>query len=1076
MLTIKAYPTGIPDTPYLATVEVPRLTHDGKSGQNDSELTTVVLLDASGSMGQNVGRIVSDYLPNALQKAGYKEDQNIHLVTFSDLARHFIYSLADMRQSKHASEGSTYMSPGIHKLTDILLKPECKKIRLLSISDGELHDQVESMRAATKLATILSDPEANRLISSKALRLFTSSSQPDTRGLSSLLQLDNLSTTDKVGLIDVQASSDRSVIIDILHQMLVDSLGHNSGSLTTDNPVFLRDPWSNPSAEYRLSEGLNTFWFKDLPTNLRFIVNTMDGKDVKNGAVSDRQDMKNVLVDMGETLGFESYDTVLKVVVDRYLQRLRILKVLSTTDAAQEVSNIVQYFSKLETVFERKDAGKDNMLQNNLQSRLAYFRCLVEKKNRSVSMRMAEIANDNKVSQMNSAQQANYLRTVDTSLTGKSLAKRAVKTGLDFDSVAIAEVKAMKLHLSELDGIDDSNHYISFYSQESTLQGIKAVCALVDSQNTIDKMSALEILQLLNIVGIPCIGPIGDFPDPKTYHIDNLLLGSFVSMSDVLMVKEGGQTLRDPYHNEIITNVVPFYDDDLIQQFLMKHAKTLLEYTASLGMRNMIVEVPHTYKYTMVGGLWNMACRLDKEKTAINVDVFTKLVTSYKTAVDHLFDYVQAYIKEPSDEEKKENKSYFIGNNGITNMISPMITIVDEQCRGVSQKMQYMPAILRALYSFETYQVVRKFNKSDDDKVEQRKRMLDNLLGIDFTKYGTPLPPLFTQYTEKIKHYETPHVNDQILDDILNRFPWLSHLATLPKFLLYSFKGEEGKKAILDSPTLTDEEIAEILGLSKPIAGADALDLRTFKLYCVVQSFLFHEKKLRVDSDNHRMMIEDCGNKKRMESMLANYVRIQYQADYQSRLATQHRIEKELLANELVELMLKAGDEATFTQLFRAGLTRNHVTVLISDTYQLGFIKLRDCLFDPTKEVENRKLKLTIFVMGTDSANQLVWNKGNAIRTVPVGMLRDAFTNNGLAEYWDLELYPLYKEKNIYLYRDSDKANRHTHCNSKPSFWAFGYATVGAYFKDITEVERQEYMKVHTHCCGIWDGVLVKPA
>lgn len=62
------------------------------------------------------------------------------------------------------------------------------------------------------------------------------------------------------------------------------------------------------------------------------------------------------------------------------------------------------------------------------------------------------------------------------------------------------------------------------------------------------------------------------------------------------------------------------------------------------------------------------------------------------------------------------------------------------------------------------------------------------------------------------------------------------------------------------------------------------------------------------------------------------------------------------------------------------------------------------------------------------------------------------------------------------MYSEPELANRHSHCNEKPSFWAYGYTTVGKYFADINTQEQEEYMKIHTNCCGIWNGKLVKPA
>ena len=468
-----------------------------------------------------------------------------------------------------------------------------------------------------------------------------------------------------------------------------------------------------------------------------------------------------------------------------------------------------------------------------------------------------------------------------------------------------------------------------------------------------------------------------------------------------------------------------------------------------------------------------MAQRLDHEKTAANIDIFAKLVISYKTAVDGLFDYVMPLIKAQSQAEIDRNASYFIANNGTTNMISPMITIMEDYVTGKNtERVKYIPAILRALFSFEIYQVTRKFNKSDDDKVTQRKQILDNLLGIDLVKYATPLPPMFEEHDDKkhgkLTHHREMHVNENMLDDLIKRFFWVDYVVNLPSFILNSFRGAAGKKAILDTPAITPEKICEIMELK--------CDLKTFKLFCIVQSFLFDSKAERVDNDIHQMLTQDEGNVENMRKMIAEYIEKQYRGDYQSRLNEQHKLERSLLANELVTKMCECEEEKEFLELFRNGLIRNHVSVVISDTYQLGFALLKDMLFDPKANVKLRKLKMTVLVLGVDRNNNTVWNKGNALRAVPVVAMKKAFDDNGLGSFWEQKLYPVFKSKNKYMYRDSDTPNRHSHCNSKAPFWAFGYKTVGAYFKDITEEERQEYMKIHTNCCGIWDGKLVKPA
>lgn len=1168
MATLNVYPTGIPDTPYVVQIafqevqqllsrsppkeeegEVPVVSKDSKTdetvanvGLSSAHVETVILLDVSGSMGQNVTRTVRDYIPNALEKAGYSNTDVFYLITFSSTSSVYKYTLNDFRASHLGCQGSTLMKPGIEEIRKLTISSNNRMIRIITISDGELQDQHETFDAASKLASYMK--ELNFTCASSAMRLFTSSVQPDTRGLSSMLQLDTLSSMNTRTLVDVNANSDRTFIIYSLSELLKDKLGRNRVILTANSPIFLRTPWSSPCSEISLNEGENTFWLTKALTkdDLISIKGTSGGSAGSGGSVgspgAQAEKTIEVFIKAGEQLNYESYNNVLKERIDYFMNRLKILKVLNTPESQVEVKSIVEYFKKLEGSFERQDQSLQGLLKNNLQSRLAFFRGLCQKKSKSVSLRMAEVANDDRVGQMNSAQQADYLRSAGTSANSKSLAKRAIKSGLDFDSIAIAEVRAMAAHIQELAGIDDSTHYLSFYSQETTLQGIKAVCELVDDghhrghglaigqssqsaiqegshegvQDTIDSMSALDILQLLNIVGIPCVGPIGDFPDPKTYHLHEMFLGSFVSMSDVIMVKHGGSTLRDPYSNKEINNVIPFYDDDRIQQFLMKYAKTLLEYTASLGMRNMILDVPHTYKYTIVGGLWNMARRLNEERTEVNVDVFMKLVVSYKTAVDHIFDYVVPLFKEQTPEEKAGNKSFYISNNGTTNMISPMINVCFDVANNSDKdnRFRFMPDVLRALYSFEIYQVIRKFNKSDDDKVEQRKQMLDKLLGVDFSKYGTPLPPMFEEIgrgSKAPKHHEEWHVDDQMLNDLINRFYWLDHIVNLPEFLVNALKGSaegqelpklalalalEGKAAILALPKLSDERIMSVLNLTDHVAPSSQenqflvnerissrkspRDLRTFKLFCIVQAFLFDSKADRVHPEKAQMLIEDCGNRERMEKMLRTYIEKQYRADFQARLAQQNKLEREQIAEELADRMATIDSEKGFIDLFKNGLVRNHVSAVISDSYQLGFTALRDRLFDPNFDVKHRKFKLTVLVMGIDSQGNTVWNKGNALRAMAINALKEGFIKNGLEEYWENTLYPAFKIKNKYMYRNSDKPNRHTHCNSKTSFWAYGFQTVGKYFSEISQAERDEYCKIHTHCCGIWDGKLVKPA
>jgi len=1026
-----------------------------RKSRSNNGLETIVILDVSASMGSAVRLVIREILPRVLEKMGYNDSDTIKLITFSQQSKVTTQTISSLRNSHQSTESCTYMSPAIENLRYIMQTSPNKRFRIISISDGMLHDQNNAVNASTRLAQIVR--ESGYLVGSSAIRLYTSSSEPDTRGLASILQLDTQNTETSItdiNLADYGYSHD--VLADMFVANMSDKLGQ-SVTLTVDGKVLLQMPWSNKSDNLHLATGENTFWLNDdslLSDGAKATLTYNFG--------GDREVVENVEIKVGDRLGFAAYNSVLKDKVNYFMEKLKVLKVVGTETAQSEITQIVSYFEQLEKSFSLSDAKSVDLLKNKgLHSRLAFFRDLAHKKDRSISMRMSEIANDTKVSKLNSAQQASYLRTTNVTSNAKSLAKRALKSGLDFNNVAIKEVKQMKDHLDELMDIDDSDHYTSFYSQETTLGGIHTVCQLVDSNKTIDHVSALEILQLLNIVGVPCVGPVGDFPDPKTYHINDVLLGTCVSMSDIMMVKELGNTLRDPFTDKEIINVIPFFDDDRIQKFLMKYAPTLLEYTASLGMRRLISDVPHTYKYTIVGGLYTIARRLTdspSHRTEGNVDIFMKFIVTYKTAVNGLFDYVVPQIREPSDVEKAGNLSYYISNNGVTNMISPLITIIEEN----GDKIQYIPNILRALFSFEIHQVMRKFHKSDDDGYLKRKAILDKLLGIDLKKYGRPIPGYFEK-EKSPKQYRTPHIDEKLYRQLIDKVFWLTTVSMLPTYIAFALRGEGDK--IINMPEITKATVEKNLGIDFAIDR--------FKLYCIVQSFLYDTKALRIGEGV--MKIEDCGNEERMNKMIGDYIEKQYRADYQSRLSQKLKEEKRILADELVDKLIKSDDYAEYVDLFRNGLERGGVKALIADQYKLGFVELRNQMFDPHIYVPMRREKLRVLVLGCDEDDAVVWNNGNVLRCYSFTTLSEKFEELGLSAEWE-NLKSIYRLKNLHVYRDSNLPNRHSHCNDKPSFYAYGYQTVGAYFADITQEERDAYMAVHTHCCGIWDGKLVKSA
>ena len=413
---------------------------------------------------------------------------------------------------------------------------------------------------------------------------------------------------------------------------------------------------------------------------------------------------------------------------------------------------------------------------------------------------MKSIQNDSKVSTLNSKQQAEYLRALDINdKSGKNLAKRAF-SGINFDEVTKKEVIKMSQNLPKLletldkKNFDDSTLSVSFFSAANTLDGIKTVCELVDDKETFEEITTLDVIRLLNIVGIGCDAQIGNFPDPMTYRIKEIYSGCFVSLSDVLDVTEKKRDLVDFNTKKKIINVIPVFENQDIHKFLLDNCPKLLEYTASIGMRRILADVNYTYDYTILAGMWSLIMKIMKENSEINNNLFCKLVDTYMVASRDHFSYLYPILERQINDNS--NISIFMNNNGVTNMTSPIIHILETY--SPENKKKIIPRILRALYQYETYLVCRKMirsNETGDNKYING--YLEDLLGIDYEKYGLKLGSIFDTPPINPKFCDTYYVNEEKVLDFYKKYFWINYVPFIASYF----------EAFLESKTKDVKEV-----------------------------------------------------------------------------------------------------------------------------------------------------------------------------------------------------------------------------------------------------------------------------
>ena len=981
---------------------------------------TCVIMDRSGSMGPNVKRLVTQILPAVFVKLNYELTNKITLLTFDSFACRFDVEIKDMEKLNIESRGQTYMKQVIDLFAKYLVECPEMPVRLITISDGDLHDQIQTLETATK---VMNTHGHQVVINSQAIRLFTSGQQPDTRGLASMLQFNNSSYVPTLKDISSGLPLDQ-IINEIVDLFRNDHLG-SSSNLTTDIACMASHAWEpiNQST-LKIFSGETILWFTQIPSLVQ-----LNGVPIQY-ELSEKIDVNNV-------------EPFLSPILTDIISRLKILKVVDQPESKAEIARIMNFAEKLSTWTEMIETTvdlQDLLNQRDLTNRLHYFKLLAAKKRKSYLMDLAQIANQDKVSQLSSAQQAEYLRNEQL---GKNLARRALSYGLDFSDIIRTEVRQMRQHIDEIKDIDDSMHPQSFYSCETTLGGIRAVCALVDEGGLLEEMSVTDILQLINIVGVACHGPIGDYPDPMTWRVPRIFSNCFISVSDIMMAKVQSRAQGDlhppGFPTETITNTIPIFPDTRILTFLKTHAPSILEYSASIGMRRVITGIPMTHSYTLCAGIVTLVEMINETKSTVDIETFISLVQTYSSSVGTHFDHILQYLTQDQPQEL----SFYIENNGYTNMMDPLYKLIQ------SGHHRSIPRILRSIYVFEVYQIIKKILKNSPSMTDD---YLTKLLGIDYTLRGVTLTPPF-EADPAPTFCDLAVVDHTCLKTFISAFSHADYIVLLP-LMFKAMLGDHPVQQIKAIPKLTSELIIQEMGLSHP--------LEQYKFYATIQAMLFPNKRTRVGI-NHQMLISDVSVDG--DHLIRETVSKFYRDDFNSKQAKKRATEKKLLVESLVHQLIQSQSIEEYIQLFINGIqsTQPVLTARITNTSSDGYVALKTGLLDTTNSCPHRISKLKILLLGQHNTTS-VWNNGNKL-IEDLSLFEEVFKAYNHQDMWQ-EILDIYKDHGIHTYRLSDKPNRHTHCNSKPSYWALGYGTLEEMIQCISHNAWLEYKEIHNECCG----------
>jgi len=1038
MFSLKTYKT---NEGYLGKIDTTDLESD-----NSVDLHFIVILDQSGSMGNSVPRFTNTILPMILTRLNMTT-ANITLITFSDKSEvytgdKFFFSNLNIR-----CQGCTYMQPAVRnleKLLDNLYQSNSKKhIRLLSVSDGCLHDQNNTLQYASSLFLKVKD---KFIINSQAVRLFTSSSEPDTRGLSSMLQLNTIANPQ---LVDIGATQDVDLIADLISNLFIYDGMNYKINLKSSDMTFRENPWDPKKQSIDLIKGENVFWLDEIPESL--VLENGDGVNVKNKF--------DVRIEKCEDITLDNYRTILDKKIDYFMQKMKVLKVVNTDASKNEMNLIIQYFSEFENYLNSNSLQLDEVDNYTVKNRVRFLKKLIQKRNLSITNKMKEIQNNDKVNQLNSRQLADFLRNVEVTKDGKSLSRRGFAEGIEFDDVARQEVLQMAKHIDELKNINDEHHSISFYSTSTTLEGIRAVCEIAQDPDMLNNISAIDIIKLLNIVGVGCDSEVRNYTDPMIYRLKDIYLGCYVSLSDVLSASEysnGRNNLQDFNTKKIIANVIPVFEDQRVHRFLLKYAPKLLEYTASIGMRRVLMEVPNTYEFLFEAGILHLCQSFNTNRSEAAIKLFCNFVESYEVAAGNHYHYLNRVIVDQMNEYKNRPEllkyHIFLDDNAITSMTTAFLHIIKQN------QVAILPKILRHLFCHEVHKVVNKIIKNHENKPEFVQSMLEELLGIDYEKHGSKLPKMFEEANE-VQFYDDYTMNKTKINQIFDIASRAMIIPFIPCYLEATLE-DDPLTAIKNLKEYNEYDALNYLGIN--------YDMEHFKFFAVIQALLYRRNDERMDLTTKTMKIIDLDDFENAQKMVKDYIREAYHANFEKRLAVQNKQCENLLEDELVQSMLYCEELETFKDGFTVGLTRGPITTKIDNLYSPAFEKLKrqmEDIFDmnDTPEIPLLEEKISIILLGRDDEDEIVWNNGNIYRykTKKLNELLKRIDKNK----WEI-VNEIIKKRNIHIYRND--SNRHGHSNDKPSYWALGYKSLEEMFATVSHEEIVEYKRKHVNCCGLY--------
>jgi hypothetical protein len=265
-----------------------------------------------------------------LQNLKYEKKQNI-LITYDSSAYKYTGDADYFKSQTISSGGGNELYEGINELEKIfdeyIKSNKNIPIRLLTISDGDIGSEYKLYE---KINELIPKIKNKLIVNSHAVRYFTSNSPPNTKGLSSMLKLNNI-TVGK--LIDIDAEDENEKNAKKISDLFLNDGLDEIYKITSQQKNLYNNPWGDPSSEILLRKGKNFLWCENL-----------DNLQIKNS--SDKKiETKNI--SKGE-INSTNYTKILKEKFIEIKKNATILKIENNNKSNNELKNSISNIEEFE--------------------------------------------------------------------------------------------------------------------------------------------------------------------------------------------------------------------------------------------------------------------------------------------------------------------------------------------------------------------------------------------------------------------------------------------------------------------------------------------------------------------------------------------------------------------------------------------------------------------------------------------------------------------------------------------------------------------------------------------------------